>query len=44
MLTFLIGDYGEAIAFLLGAKALARYPEIKEDPRGNFAEYFLVGL
>ena len=29
--------------FLLAAKALVRYPEIKEDTRGHFAEYFLVG-
>jgi len=43
ILTFVIGGYGDAIGFLLAAKALARYPEIKEDEKGHFAEYFLVG-
>jgi hypothetical protein len=43
ILTFVVGRYGEAVGFLLAAKALARYPEIKEDTRGHFAEYFLVG-
>lgn len=43
ILTFVVGRYGEAVGFLLAAKALARYPEIKDDTRGHFAEYFLVG-
>jgi len=43
ILTFIVGGYETAVGFLLGAKALARYPEIKEDTRGHFAEYFLVG-
>lgn len=43
ILTFVVGGYGEAVGFLLAAKALARYPEIKEDTKGHFTEYFLVG-
>ena len=43
ILTFVIASYGEAVGFLLAAKALARYPEIKGDEKGHFAEYFLVG-
>jgi hypothetical protein len=43
ILTFVIGGYHEAIGFLLAAKAVARYPEIKEDTHGHFAEYFLIG-
>lgn len=43
ILTFVIGGYGEAVGLLLAAKALARYPEIKEDTKGHFAEYFLIG-
>jgi hypothetical protein len=43
ILTFIVGGYETAVGFLLGAKALVRYPEIKEDTRGHFAEYFLVG-
>lgn len=43
ILTFIVGGYGDAVGFLLAAKALARYPEIKEDTKGHFAEYFLVG-
>lgn len=35
ILTFIVGGYGDAVGFLLGAKALARYPEIKEDPKGT---------
>jgi hypothetical protein len=34
ILNFVIGGYGEAVGFLLAAKALARYPEIKGDTRG----------
>jgi hypothetical protein len=43
VLTFVITGFNEAIGFLLAVKALARFPEIKEDARGTFAEYFLVG-
>ena len=43
VLTFVITGYNEAIGFLLAVKALARFPEIKDDARGTFAEYFLVG-
>lgn len=43
ILTFVVGGYGDAIGFLIAAKALARYPEIKADEKGHFAEYFLVG-
>lgn len=43
ILTFSVGGYETAVGFLLAAKALVRYPEIKEDTRGHFAEYFLVG-
>jgi hypothetical protein len=43
ILTFVIAGFDAAIGFLLGAKALVRYPEIKEDSKGYFAEYFLIG-
>jgi len=43
IVTFVVGDYGEAVGFLLAAKALVRYPEIKEDELGLFGEYVLVG-
>jgi len=43
ILTFVLSGYDAAIGFLLAVKALARYPEIKEDSRGHFAEYFLIG-
>lgn len=43
IMTFLVTGYGEAIGFLLAAKALVRLPEIQKDPKGHFAEYFLVG-
>src|SRR6266853_1041243 len=43
VLTFVITGFNEAIGFLLAVKALARFPEIKEDAKGTFAEYFLVG-
>src|SRR5712692_1189941 len=35
ILTFVLSGYDAAIGFLLAVKALARYPEIKEDPRGH---------
>ncbi len=43
VLTFVLADVNEAVGFLLAVKALARYPELKDDPKGHFAEYFLVG-
>src|SRR5690606_14806783 len=43
VLTFVLAGYNEAIAFLLAVKALVRFPEIKEDTKGVFGEYFLVG-
>jgi len=43
IVTFVAFDYGEAVGFLLAAKALVRYPEIQEDKKGHFAEYFLIG-
>jgi hypothetical protein len=43
LLTFVTAGFKEAIGFLLALKALARFPEIKDDPKGHFAEYFLVG-
>ena len=43
LLTFVTAGFNEAIGFLLALKALARFPEIKDDPKGHFAEYFLVG-
>ncbi len=42
VLTFILAGYPEGIGLLLAAKALVRYPEIKDD-KGHFAEYFLVG-
>lgn len=43
MITFIVGGYPEGIGLLLAAKALVRYPEIKNDEKGHFAEYFLIG-
>jgi hypothetical protein len=43
VLTFVLAGFNEAVGFLLAVKALTRYPEIKEDAKGHFAEYFLVG-
>lgn len=43
VLTFVLAGVNEAVGFLLAVKALARYPEIKGDEKGHFAEYFLVG-
>lgn len=40
---FVVSELDEAIGFLLALKALARYPEISEDKKGHFGEYFLVG-
>jgi hypothetical protein len=41
--TFLVAGHGEIIAFLIGAKAVVRFPEMKSDDKGHFADYFLVG-
>ena len=43
ILTLVVAGHEGAIGFLLAAKALARYPEIKGDTKGHFAEYFLIG-
>lgn len=43
VLTFVLAGFNEAVGFLLAVKALTRYPEIKEDTKGHFAEYFLIG-
>jgi hypothetical protein len=43
VLTFIVAGYPDGVGFLLAAKALARYPEIKNDTKGHFAEYFLIG-
>lgn len=43
ILTLLLWGPAEAVGFVLAAKTLARYPEIKEDAKGHFAEYFLIG-
>jgi hypothetical protein len=43
VLTFIVAGYPDGIGLLLAAKALARYPEIKSDSKGHFAEYFLIG-
>jgi len=43
VLTFVIAGFNDAVGFLLAVKALARFPDIREDTKGHFAEYFLVG-
>lgn len=43
IVTFLVTGNPQGIGLLIAAKALARYPEIKEDKKGHFAEYFLIG-
>ena len=43
IVTFVVSEYGEAVGFVLAAKALIRYPEIKDDKQGLFGEYVLVG-
>jgi hypothetical protein len=43
VLTFIVAGYPDGVGLLLAAKALARYPEIKSDVKGHFAEYFLIG-
>lgn len=43
VLSFVIAGYNEAVGFLLAVKALVRFPEIQEDKKGIFGEYFLVG-
>jgi len=43
VLTFIVAGYPDGVGLLLAAKALARYPEIKTDTKGHFAEYFLIG-
>jgi len=43
ILTFVLAGYDAAVGLLLAAKAVVRYPEIKEDTKSHFAEYFLIG-
>ena len=43
VVTFIVGGYPDGIGLLLAAKALVRYPEIKNDEKYHFAEYFLIG-
>jgi hypothetical protein len=43
ILTFLLLGRAEVIGFLVGAKAVIRYPEMKGDDKGHFADYFLLG-
>lgn len=43
IVTFLITGNPQSIGLLIAAKTLVRYPEIKEDTRAHFAEYFLIG-
>ena len=43
VITFIVTAYYEGIGLLLAAKALVRYPEMKSDEKGHFAEYFLIG-
>lgn len=43
IVTFLVTGNPQGIGLLIAAKALARYPEIKDDKKGHFAEYFLIG-
>ena len=43
VLTSILAGFNEAVGFLLAVKALTRYPEIKDDEKGHFAEYFLIG-
>jgi len=43
VLIFIVAGYPDGIGLLLAAKALVRYPEIKNDTKAHFAEYFLIG-
>lgn len=43
VLSMILAGLSEAIGFILAIKALARFPEIREDGKGQFAEYFLLG-
>jgi len=43
IMTFLLVGHAEVIGFLVGAKAVIRYPELKADDKGHFADYFLIG-
>ncbi len=43
ILTAVIGGYGQAVGFVIAAKALARYPHIEKDGSGESADYFLIG-
>jgi hypothetical protein len=43
IVSFMVAGYGEAIGFLVATKALARFPKLQGDDRGQFTDYFLVG-
>jgi hypothetical protein len=43
VLSMILAGLSEAIGFILAIKALARFPEIRENGKGQFAEYFLLG-
>jgi len=43
ILTFLVTGNAQSIGLLIAAKTLVRYPEIKDDTKAHFAEYFLIG-
>lgn len=43
IVTFVLVGHAEVIGFLIGAKAVIRYPEMKSDDREHFADYFLIG-
>lgn len=43
VVTFVFSENSEAIGFLIAAKTLVRFPEIQQDEKDHFAEYFLVG-
>lgn len=43
IVTFLLAGHGEVIALLIGAKAIIRYPELRDNEKGHFADYFLIG-
>lgn len=43
IVTFLLARHGDVIALVIGAKAVIRYPELKDVGKGHFADYFLIG-
>ena len=43
IVTALLAGHGEVVGFIVGAKAIVRYPELKGDEKGHLADYFLIG-